>query len=228
VSDPAAHCDDQAERPRMKLFAAARITGLIAVLVMYALPASADMIVGYQETAGGTSGSGAINALSVPGSSVYGDTFNAPTTSISGSPSPGYGFYDDFLFTIGTGAATDSITSTINLGSLLDITDLQVRLYNTAGNPTLPVLGTPAGGAISAWSTAESYAPGETGTVSVLSTTVGPGTYVLEIRGNVTGSSGGSYSGTLNLAPVPVPATLPLLLSGIAFVGGFLRRRRPT
>jgi hypothetical protein len=184
------------------------------------------MILGYQETASGTTGPGTVNPMSVPGSSFYGDTFGSPTTTISGSPSPGYGFYDDFLFTIGAGATADSITSTINLGSLLDISDLQVRLYNTAGNPTLPVLGVPSGGAISAWSTQITYAPGETGTVSVLNTTVAPGTYVLEVRGNVTGLSGGSYSGSLNLTPVPLPAALPLLLSGFGLLGGLLRSKR--
>jgi PEP-CTERM motif len=56
-------------------------------------------------------------------------------------------------------------------------------------------------------------------------TTLAAGTYVLEIRGDVTGSSGGTYSGELNLNPVPLPAALPLLLSGLGLLG-FARKRR--
>ena len=60
--------------------------------------------------------------------------------------------------------------------------------------------------------------------VDTLSATLAAGTYVLEVRGMATGTSGGSYSGTLNVAPVPLPATLPLLLSGLGLLGGLLRR----
>jgi hypothetical protein len=62
--------------------------------------------------------------------------------------------------------------------------------------------------------------------VETLSTTLAAWTYVLEVRGNVTGTSGGSYSGTLNVAPVPLPAALPLLFSGLGLLGGGLARRR--
>jgi hypothetical protein len=55
-------------------------------------------------------------------------------------------------------------------------------------------------------------------------TMLNAGTYVLEVRGNVVGSAGGSYSGNLNLVPTPLPAALPLLLSGIGLLGGVIRR----
>jgi len=184
-------------------------------------PAGASLILGYQETASGTTGSGTVNAFSLPESAFYGDTFTAPTTTIPTSPSPGWGFYDDFLFSVPMGAATDSITSTINLGTL-SISNLEVRLYNTSGNPTLPVLGSPSGGAISSWSNPIS---GGTGSYSVLNATLDPGTYVLEVRGDVTGANGGSYSGTINATAVPLPAALPLVLSGIGLLGAMARRR---
>lgn len=57
-------------------------------------------------------------------------------------------------------------------------------------------------------------------------TTLTAGEYVFEIRGEVTGSGGGTYSGSLNLNPVPLPAALPLLISGLGLLGGLVRKRR--
>jgi hypothetical protein len=189
---------------------------------------AATMGLSYQDTASGAvSNPSAVTAFpAIGGSGFYGDTFTAPTTVISGSPSPGYGFYDDFYFSVPTGVSADSITSTINLGSVLAISGLQVRLYELAGNPP-PVLGAPVHGTlVSSWSTAINPGPGMTGDVEVLNTTLSrAGTYVLEVRGNVTGSRGGSYSGSLNVSPVPVPAALPLVLSGLGLFGGALRKR---
>lgn len=175
------------------------------------------------------SGTGVVTPLTVPGSSTYGHTFTAPTTNIPGSPGSGYGFYDDFVFTI-AGAATNAITSTIDFAGLLQITNLQVRLYNAAGN-TFPVLTAPVGcpgvgcTLIDAWSSPVSYGP-TSGTVSVLSNTaLGAGTYVLEVRGQVVGASGGSYSGVLNLAPVPVPAAAWLFGTGVLGLAAIRRRK---
>jgi hypothetical protein len=185
---------------------------------------ASTMGLSFEDTAAGSiNNPSTVTAFTVPGSAFYGNTFGAPTPSISGSPAPGYGFYDDFDFSIPVGAATDSITSTINLGNLLTISNLQVRLYSLAGNAP-PVLGAPVGGAIEAWSTPISSGP-LTGTVEVLNTTLSAGTYVLEVRGNATGLAGGSYSGTLQVSPVPVPAALPLMLSGIGLLGGLARKR---
>jgi hypothetical protein len=165
-----------------------------------------------------------INQPLNPGSYHFGNGFGAPTTTIPGSPGAGYGFYDDFVFTIG-GAQANAITSTINLINL-SLSDLQVRLYSLSGN-SLPTLGPPVGGAIVSWSTPLS-GPGFTGTVAVIPlTTLSPGTYVLEVRGNITGSGGGSYAGSLNLSPVPVPlpAAAWLLLSGLGGFGWLSRRK---
>lgn len=174
-------------------------------------------------------GNGVITSLGVPGSSTYGHTFAAPTTTIPGSPGAGYGFYDDFVFTISS-ASTNAITSTIDFSGLLQINNLQVRLFNASGN-TFPVLGAPAGcpgvgcSLIDAWSSPVNYGP-TTGTVSVLPTTsLSAGTYVLEVRGNVVGAAGGSYSGVLNLAPVPVPAAAWLFGSGVLGLAAARRRR---
>ena len=52
------------------------------------------------------------------------------------------------------------------------------------------------------------------------------GTYFLDIAGTADGTSGGTYIGQLNLAPVPLPATAWLLLSGIGGLGLLSRTRR--
>ena len=180
-------------------------------------------VLSYEQTASGITGGGqATSYLSLPTSDTYARTFNSPTVQIG---STGFGFYDDFVFTI-AGASVDAVTSTIDFATVLGINNLQTRLYNFSGNPSLPVLGPPHGGVISAWSNTFNLAPGTNETINVLPmTTLSAGTYVLEVRGNVVGSAGGSYSGNLNLVPAPLPAALPLLLSGIGLLGGAVRRR---
>lgn len=192
--------------------------------VSHSTMASSVLLLSDELTAAGTTNTGAVTAPP-PGASTYGNTFSASTTPIPSAP--GWGFYDDFVFTV-AGSQIDSITSTINLGSSSEIDGLQVRLYNEAGNLPLPVTGVPTGSTlIDAWSSTVTLAPGLTGTVDVLpGTTLTAGTYVLEVRGNVTGSLGGGYSGTLNVAPVPAPVALPLMLTGMGMLGGLMRRRR--
>lgn len=212
----------------MSLKACATVAALMpAALLLFSANAQASMVLGYEETGPGTvTGGGFVNTPAIPGSDFYGHAFSAPTATITGSPAPGFGFYDDYLFSI-SGATVDSFTATLDLGKLLGISDLQVRLYSTSGNPALPVLGDPAGTVIDAWSASFSYGPGISGTVDMLNpTTLTAGTYVLEVRGNVTGSAGGGYAGVLNLAPVPLPAALPLLLSGLSLLGAAAQRRR--
>jgi hypothetical protein len=194
----------------------------IGLGVGHVSPLSAAVL-GYEQTAAGRTGSGqATSYLSLPSTDTYSRSFNSPTAQIG---TTGYGFYDDFIFTVSS-ATADAITSTIDFANVLAINNLQVRLYNFSGNPNLPVLGPPNGGVIDAWSNTFNLAPGTNETVSVLPMTLlNAGTYVLEVRGNVSGSAGGSYSGGLNLVPTPLPAALPMLLSGLGILGGAVRRR---
>jgi hypothetical protein len=205
---------------------------IVGTCIIGLAPATHATIMGlsYQDTASGTvNNQSVVTAFPATGSAFYGDSFNAPTASISGSPSPGYGFYDDFYFSVPTIVNADSITATINLGNLLAISGLQVRLYDLAGNPP-PVLGKPAvGTVVASWGTSVSGGSGLSGDVQVLNTTLNQaGTYVLEVRGNVTGSAGGAYGGALNISPVPVPAALPSMLSALGLLGTLARRRRVT
>lgn len=209
-----------------------RITTLASLAVAGGLSllqagnASAAMSLSYEETSSGVvTGNGAGTAFTtLPASDGYTNTLPALAGSVPGAP--GFSFYDDYVFTV-SNATVDSVTSEINLGSL-SIGNLEERLYSVAANSTLPAINGPATGFQTNWTAPVNFsAGGESGMVTVMDpTTLAAGTYVLEIRGDVTGSSGGTYSGELNLNPVPLPAALPLLLSGLGLLGGLVRKRR--
>jgi hypothetical protein len=76
-----------------------------AGMAVFAAPAGADMVLGYQELGPGgpVTGNGTVNAYSGTVSDFYGANFTAPTATITTSPSPGWGFYDDFIFSIPVG-----------------------------------------------------------------------------------------------------------------------------
>jgi hypothetical protein len=166
--------------------------------------------------------------LSTPGAYIYGNATLLPDTSsggiITGSTYPtgytGASFYDAFVIQV-TSSNGASISSTLNEPTGFAITNFQERLYSYAG--TAPIVG-PVAGALDAWT----YPAGPSGTVAVLPTTfLATGNYVIEVRGDVTGTTGGSYSGTFQLspAPVPLPAAAWLLVSGVGGLLGFARRR---
>ncbi len=159
-------------------------------------------------TQGGVAITGAATAIPSTGATAfYGNSFTAPTADIG---TTGFGFYDDYAFSIATSSA-DSVTTTIDLGSQYQISNLAVRLFSTSSYDLFAHHGTPAytpiGGEIDATQSGSS----ETISAADLSA----GTYVLEVRGSATGTGGGSYSGVLNVTPVPLPGSLWLALSGL-------------
>jgi hypothetical protein len=186
----------------------------------------------WQETGSGTTGQGVGTTYSeLPVTDTFGSILSASKGPITGAPA-GFNFYDDFNFTVAS-STIDAVTSTIDLNSLLEIDNLQMRLYNASGNPVGPVLNDSPQGLLNGdlgpggWSTGVNFVVGgQQGTFTALPTTMlDAGTYVLQVRGDVMGTAGGSYSGTLNLQPVPLPAALPLMLSGLGLLGGMVRRR---
>ena len=188
---------------------------------------AATLNLNYEATAGGTqiySLTTTTLSASTPTSLTYGNSLFAPTTTI---PSTSYGFYDDYVFAI-TDSNVNSVTATIDLGNL-SISDLSERLFSVQGNAEQAngvTTGLPNGSVWQAWTSALQPG-GVAGSVAVFNKTgLAAGTYVLQIRGNATGSAGGSYAGTLNVTPVPLPAALPLLISGLGFMGGLFGRRR--
>jgi hypothetical protein len=151
-----------------------------------------------------------------------------PSSIATGSGGP-WNFYDDYVFTVGSGGSTIQ-SALISFNTMFSgISDLQARIitangtFNAAQN-----LGAPANGGgtlVDGW-TDTSLQQG-INTVNLSATAFGPGTYDLQIRGEVMGTPPtGGYGGSITFTPVPLPAALPLLLSGVGLLGGLVRRRQ--
>jgi hypothetical protein len=206
----------------VKIRTNAAIAALISACVGNAVASPIVMQLTDEQTSLGITASGAGTSFnSLPAVGTYSNSFSGPQQPINGSPSPQFGFYDDYVFTVAASTA-DSVSSTIDLGTLA-VSGLQERLYKKTNNTPVPVLGDSAG----PWSATVPFTvPGiATGETTVLTPQMlAAGTYVLEIRGTATGANGGGYTGQLDLQPVPLPAALALLLSGLGLLAGALRR----
>jgi hypothetical protein len=139
-----------------------------------------------------------------------------------------WNFYDDYIFTVGTSGSSIQSALISFSTSFYGISDLQGRIigaggtFNAANN-----LGNPASGntVVDGW-TSTVVASG-VNIVNLNKTAFGPGTYDLQIRGEVLGAPPiGGYGGVIAFTPVPLPAALPLLLSGLGLFGGLKRRTR--
>jgi len=155
-----------------------------------------------------------LGAQTAPSILNFGNTFNAPQSQ----------FYDEYMFSI-TSASVFSVTSTFSLGNIFGINNLQSSLYSGTLDITT---GRPASGAlVEAGTVTQLSGPGYSGIVDVISPiTLGSGNYVLEVGGNVSGTAGGSYTGTLNISPVDEPGEWVLLLFGLGLIGFIATRRR--
>ena len=114
----------------------------------------------------------------------------------------------------------------VNLSSLLGIDNLQARVYeiNSVGDLTT---GVPNMLLADAWSTGIS-ANGFSATVLTFANPVplpAGQMYAFEVRGNVTGTAGGSYGGNLNVSAVPEPDGWMLCFAGMGLWALVARRR---
>lgn len=174
-----------------------------------------------------TLGPGTITTTFDPIHDGFSHTFNAPTPCcvVNGSTPTDYGFLDDYVFDVSAGTATAMIWAPDSGTS--EIEDLQARLYSIdAGGTTnpLPTIGTPSGTVFKA----VTHGSDDGSWLTVYDSVLAPGRYSLQIGGNVTGNSGGRYSGSIEFSPTatPLPGALPLLLSGIGLLM-VLRRGAP-
>ena len=149
-------------------------------------------------------------SLSVPGSLTYANSYSSASTTP---------FFDDYRFSV-PDATIDGVAIALNLSNLLGIDGLQGQLFsvNQTGNT----------GALLAWSTTDHLnIAGTTGTAAIISPIeLLAGEYILEISGQVKGLAGGSYSGVLNAAPVPLPPASFLFGAGLLGMLGIARRTR--
>jgi hypothetical protein len=150
----------------------------------------------------------------LPTSLSYGNSFAAATTGTT--------FFDAYYFTIPNGSA-NSVTSSINLDSILGLTNLKARLYAGNVNDTTNSVTS----IIENWGTTANYSP----SVGITTVVLNPisllaGSYTLQIKGTVAGLSGGSYAGVLNIAsPVPEPESYAMLIAGLGVIGATAKRR---
>lgn len=178
---------------------------------------------------GGTSCPATAPMYSVPGQYNYADSFSSPEASgkIAGSDIYGgatygnlgsAGFIDDYFFQISP-ASADAVSATISNGTFA-VSNLFATIYSLSANAGGLVLEQPVGTVYYGDITAS----GPATLVQINPVTLAAGSYVLQISGTSSGSAGGSYTGTLNLSPVPLPPSLPLLLTGLLGFAGLILR----
>jgi len=162
-------------------------------------------------------GTGILDVLQVPGNYSFSDSFpgpqSNPLTGTSGSGS--YSFQDSYQFSLPTPANGSVVTVSIDYASLLNISNLQFRVYEAASASDPATLGAvPSASRLVAWTTSN----------SATFTNAVSGTYFLDVAGTATGFAGGVYAGALVLQPVPVP-TAGMLLGSVIPLLLFVRRR---
>lgn len=116
-------------------------------------------------------------------------------------------FTDHFNFST-TGSTGSSVATELVLGTFLDITNLQVRLFNGTG-PAL--LGTLVAGPVGSG-------------VTLYASLVPNSAYSLQITGTTSGAFGGSYS--LAISAIPEADSVAMILAGLGLVGYVVRRNR--
>jgi hypothetical protein len=142
------------------------------------------------------------------------------------------GFVDTYVFAI-TASTTNAFAFSLNLSSTSGLQDLTARLYEYSANgvQNLTIGGTgpvQTAQTVDNWSLSTNPSGSGIASTSIAASNLGAGEYVLEIAGLEMGTANGAYSGQLGIAPVPLPAGLPLLLSGLAGIGFNILRRKTT
>lgn len=173
------------------------MAGFVAVLALFSASANALMV--------------DLGARYSPTTFTYDNEFAAPTAS----------FTDWFAFSINPSRA-DVLTATISLAEIYGISSLETKLYKGfIQNGSVVNQGWLASGVDS------SYTDGDATLLynEISDLSLAGGNYLLRVTGAVDGTMGGYYVGIANFAAVPAPGVLSLLLSGLAVMGVFYRKK---
>ena len=157
----------------------------------------------------------------------YTNGFGQPVLALLAPYTAADYFVSDYGFSLTTSASFSSAVVTFDLGSILQLSNLSLSLLQ--GSPwsgSLPGVLSSADVATRLANTV-AFGSGSGTTQQIDPLLLAVGDYVLEIRGRVTGSSGGSYGGVINVAAVPEPSGATLALAGLALLGvaGWRARR---
>jgi hypothetical protein len=151
----------------------------------------------------------------------YTTGFGRPETPLS--PASDY-FVNDYGFSIGTSGSFSSAVVTIDLLNILQISNLSISLIQgTQWTGSVP---STLSGVDTASRISNTLAFDNAGAISITPFTLNPGNYFLQVRGQATGTNGGSYGGVINIAAVPEPEGVLLALAGAGFLAFSLRRAR--
>jgi hypothetical protein len=130
-------------------------------------------------------------------------------------------FTDWYAFSVNE-ASFNGITASISFAQLFGV-QLTTQLYSGSLNGTQVNIGS----LITSGSTTQTIFGNAVQTTSVIQPSFLPGgDYLLKVSGAVTGSLGGSYAGIANMAPVPLPPSLPLMAAGLGLLGLINSRRK--
>ncbi len=133
-------------------------------------------------------------------------------------------FLSDYGFSIGTDGSFSSAVVTFDLGSAFQLSNLTITLLDgSAWSGPVPADLT---GAQIADRDGRIVASGNGSAMNqvINQMTLGPGSYVVEVSGQVSGANGGSFGGLLNVAAVPEPAGVMMVCVGLGLIA--LARRR--
>jgi PEP-CTERM motif len=184
-------------------------------------------------------GGNGTEVLNVPPAASFGftDSFNqtgnVSTGSNLGISATGTGtpwnFQDNILFDTNGGAVQAQASAL-----LTNISDLQIRIIALNN----PATGTPfdvtsaanasallnGSGVVTIENGWTNFVSGPIDYTATMLNSIAAGDYILQIRGEA--AAGSSYSGTVTFAPVPLPGTLVMLLSGLGLLGVVSAQRR--
>ena len=135
--------------------------------------------------------------------------------------------FDDYVqFSVGANSGSTWSAMSTNFLTLVGLSSLSSSLFSgtwdagtIGGAGPAVAVGTPAFGVLPGM-----IIPGFTLTATSGQTGMLAGNYTLHLSGSVY-SGGGSYAGTITLAPIPEPGEWALMLSGFGLIALMIRRR---